>query len=413
MNKNIDNALLERVALHVPDILLPRSSVDLKKWAVVACDQFTSEPEYWQEVEKITEGLPSAFHIIFPEVYLEDADKKDRIKCINQTMQQYLDEGVFGDPLHGFILVQRTMKNGTVRNGLMVALDLEKYDFHAGCHAMIRATEQTVMDRIPPRVQIREFAPIELPHVLVLIDDSEFSVIEPLLATYKKDDQLAYDADLMMDGGHLKGYRVDDPDTIHHIASALAKLMKPDGYLYAVGDGNHSLATAKQCWDNLKKSLSKEELASHPARYALVELNNVHDQGLVFEPIHRLIFQADIEDLMAYISGDGHEVQVVQGSSNRTIRLKDRPGQLTVGILQSLLDEYIEKHPKVKIDYIHGENSLRKLSNAEDRLGFLLPVLCKSDLFKTVAIDGALPRKTFSMGEAEEKRYYFESRKIR
>jgi uncharacterized protein (DUF1015 family) len=413
MKLNINQDLLDKVALQVPQILLPDKTVDLKKWAVVACDQFTSEPEYWSEVDSFTKNSASTFHIIFPEVYLEEDGKEDRIKAINKTMKAYLDQKVLRDPMEGFVLVRRTMKNESIRTGLMVALDLEKYDFHAGSSAMIRATEKTVMDRIPPRVQIRKDAPIELPHVLVLIDDPTFSVIEPLLSIYEKPACQLYDTELMMDGGHLSAYQISETDTIHQIAEALSHLIKEDGYLYAVGDGNHSLATAKQCWDNLKNSLSSAELNSHPARYALVELNNIHDQGLVFEPIHRVMFDVNVADLKHYLSGNGKEVQLVQGSKTEKLRLKEYPSHLCVGVLQVLLDEYLQLHPEVKIDYIHGEKSLRKISDAADRLGFFLPSMDKADLFKTVSIDGALPRKTFSMGEAEEKRYYFECRKIR
>ncbi len=413
MNIKLDADLLERVALHVPDILLPNRDVDLKTWAVVACDQFTSEPEYWTEVDTITKNKPSTFHIIFPEVFLEENGKEDRIKMINNTMQEYLDQGILCEAVHGFILLRRTMKSGAVRNGLMVALDLEQYDFHAGSCAMIRATEKTVMERIPPRVQIRQHAPIELPHVLVLIDDPACTVIEPLFSMHANKHQAVYETELMMEGGMLEAYRIDDADSIHQIATALKGLMKPDGYLYAVGDGNHSLATAKQCWDNLKKTLPSNDLKNHPARYALVELNNLHDKGLVFEPIHRIVFQADIEDLKNYLRGDGKELVIVQGQHTESIRLKEQPSHLGVGILQMLLDEYVELHPQVKIDYIHGEKSLRKLSDAPDRLGFLLEPMSKDELFETVSIDGALPRKTFSMGEAEEKRYYVECRKIR
>lgn len=413
MKLNINQSLLDKVALRVPEILLPNKTVDLKKWAVVACDQFTSEPEYWSEVARITQNSASTFHIIFPEVYLEEDGKEERIKDINQTMKSYLEQKVLSDPMEGFVLVRRTMKNGTIRTGLMVALDLEKYDYHAGSSAMIRATEKTVMERIPPRVQIRKDAPIELPHVLVLIDDPAFSVIEPLLSRYEKPDYQLYETELMMDGGHLSAYRINDIDMIHGIANALACLIKEDGYLYAVGDGNHSLATAKQCWENLKKTLSSDELDKHPARYALVELNNVHDQGLLFEPIHRVMFDVDPADLKEFLSGNGKEVQMVQGSKSETLRLKDYPSHLCVGVLQALLDEYLNKHPESKIDYIHGEKSLRKISDSDDRLGFLLASMDKADLFTTVSVDGALPRKTFSMGEAEEKRYYFECRKIR
>jgi len=411
--QSLDKSILDRVALQVPEILLPGSQVDLQKWAVVACDQFTSEPEYWTEVEKITRGVPSSYHVIFPEVFLEGPGKEERIQRINQTMQEYIQQDILKPCCHGFILVRRKMANGLVRTGLMVSLDLDKYDFHAGSHAMIRATEKTVMERIPPRVQIRKDAPVELPHVLVLIDDPEKKVIEPLIRHFENPACMAYETDLMLHGGSIKGYQITDSEKIQEIALALETLIKPDGYLYAVGDGNHSLATAKQCWDNLKKSLSEEDQKRHPARYALVELNNIHDEGMVFEPIHRVLFNIDPDKLKAYLQGDGPEVVLVQGSYTEHIRLKQRPGNLAVGVLQTLLDEFMALYPDSKIDFIHGEKSLRKLSDGRDKLGFLLSAMKKSDLFKTVSLDGALPRKTFSMGEAEEKRYYFEARKIR
>ena len=408
------NVLLDEVGLSIPTILLPNQGIDLEKWAVVACDQFTSEPEYWNKVEKLTDHLPSTFHIILPEVYLESPNKQERIDSINQEMQHLLDGGSLVPSIDGFILVQRTLKNGFVRNGLMVALDLERYDFTSGSKAMIRATEKTVLERIPPRVQIRVNAPIEVPHIMVLFDDPSKSIIEPLChLAEERAETLLYSTNLMLNGGSIKGYAISDKKWINQIAYGLSKIKKEDGFLFAVGDGNHSLATAKQCWEDIKKDLSSQERETHPARYTLVEINNIFDDGLVFEPIHRVMFHIDREELLQFISGDGPMVTVTMGDETKEIRLKKRNSHLEVGVLQLLLDDYLSLHPESKIDYIHGETSLRKLSSLPDSLGFLLSVMDKHELFTTVEMDGALPRKTFSMGEAEEKRYYMECRVIK
>jgi uncharacterized protein (DUF1015 family) len=411
---NEKNALLRQVGLNLPTILLPRNEVDLEKWAVVACDQFTSEPEYWEDVEKITNQLPSTYHIILPEVFLESPDKQKRIDSINQEMKKYLDQGILIPSLTGFILVQRKLKNGHTRTGLMVTLDLETYDYKAGSKTLIRATEKTVLERIPPRVKIRVNAPIEVPHIMVLFDDPTKSVIEPINDYIKNQNQPPlYSTELMKDGGSIKGFAITEDNLINQITRQLLQIKKADGFLFAVGDGNHSLATAKQCWENIKPDLNPEEKETHPARFTLVEINNIYDSGLFFEPIHRVMFHINRDDLLSFISGNGPKVQATFGDTTKEIQLKEKNSHLTVGVLQLLLDEYLVLHPEAKIDYIHGELSLRKLSAGEDCLGFLLSTMDKNDLFATVEMDGALPRKTFSMGEAEEKRYYMECRRIK
>jgi len=402
------------VGLHIPLVLLPSSKVPMETWGVVACDQFTSEPEYWEEVEQKVRLVPSTYHIILPEAYLESPDKINRIESINRTMQQYLDESVLEPSIRGFVLVKRTMKTGKIRTGLVVALNLDEYDFHSGSKSMVRASEKTVEERIPPRVQIRVNAPIETPHILVLIDDPLKTVIEPIYESIlSRSIQPIYHTELMMNGGKIAGYPVIDPTILQSIAYSLHQIQKSDGSLYAMGDGNHSLATAKTCWEQIKNSLTPEERETHPARFALVELNNIHDEGMDFEPIHRILFNVDKQDLLSYIQGEGQEVELVQGNATEYLRLKDRHSQLTVGVLQILLDEYLDLHPEVRIDYIHGESTLRRLTEEPGTVGFLLEGMNKSDLFKTISLDGALPRKTFSMGEAEEKRYYMECRKIK
>lgn len=445
---------LKAPAVQIPEILLPQPGTDLSKWSVVACDQYTSQPEYWEEVSRFVGDAPSTLNLIFPEVYLEAGNKAERIARIQQNMRDYLAEEKLVNMGPGLIYLDRQTSHAASRKGLMIALDLEEYDYNKGSQTLIRATEGTVLDRLPPRIQVREGAPLELPHIMVLIDDPERTVIEPL-AEKVGAMELLYDFDLMMNGGHIKGYRVDSA-WIPGIFSALTKLAEPRRFqekygvgedkgilLFAVGDGNHSLATAKACWERLKPTLSPEEQAKHPARYALVELVNVHDEGIQFEPIHRVVFNADTQQLLAamtaFFQGQGSKatvqnfpdreamqqnnqpahrenVQVFEyitaGSCGRVI-LEQPRHNLAVGSLQSFLDTYLQGHPETKIDYIHGEDVVTSLGAKPGNMGFYLPAMDKNDLFKTVILDGVLPRKTFSMGEAEEKRFYMECRRIR
>lgn len=380
--------VFDNVGLAVPIIMLPKDGVDLTKWAVVACDQFTSEPEYWEKVDEFVKNDPSTLRLILPEVYLEEPNKEERIKKINQTMQEYLDNGVLEEKFEGFVYVERTIKNGKIRKGLIVALDLEKYDYHKGAKSLVRATEKTVEERIPPRVTMREKALIELPHIMVLMQG----------LPVREHGELLYDFDLMMGGGNIKGYKIDDERMIQQIADNLEKLITSDGFLYAMGDGNHSLAAAKACYEKNPNELN---------RYALVELVNIHDEALEFEAIHRVVFDAPV-DLIEKIKGDGDEIEMVKNGEKTKINIKNMGSNLAVGNLQILLDSI----PNLKIDYVHGEDSVKKLA-VGNNIGFILPVMGKDQLFPTVAKDGALPRKTFSMGEASEKRYYLEARRIK
>jgi len=466
------NNLAHEIGVHIPKILLPAKGTDMSKWSVVACDQYTSQPEYWANVKNYVGDSPSTLNIIFPEVYLEDKNADERIKKINLTMKEYLDKGIFNELSEGFIYVDRQTTNAPSRKGLIIALDLEQYDYNRGSQTLIRATEGTVLDRLPPRIRIREKASLESPHIMVLIDDPEKTVIEPLASQTDKMEKL-YDFDLMMDGKHIKGYKVDDEAVILNILKALKRLADPDTFkekynvgadkgvlLFAVGDGNHSLATAKACWEDLKKSLSEDEQKNHPARYALVELVNVHDEGLKFEPIHRVVFGVNPDELLKafvdYCKASGMEAYIASASelqadnfneqsscegrdsnlqsnchnqstcrsqsehiigftdSAKTGRIviKNPKHTLEVGTLQAFLDEYIGKNKGVKIDYIHGEDVVKKLGTKDGNIGFFLPAMNKNNLFKTVILDGVLPRKTFSMGEAKEKRFYLECRKI-
>jgi uncharacterized protein (DUF1015 family) len=414
MNKIIQDKLT-KVGVKVTPILLPKDGVDLTKWSVVACDQYTSDPEYWKQVENLVGVNPSTLNLVLPEIYLESPDKMERVNKINLTMQKYLDEGIVTEKFEGMVLVERSLDGGQIqgsartRKGLIMALDLEKYDFHKGSKTLIRATEGTVESRIPPRLEIRKNALIEIPHIMVLIDDPNKTVIESL---FSNEFPQIYDFDLMMNGGHLKGWKITDEAEIEKIADNLAKLISSDGLLFAMGDGNHSLATAKAYWQNLKVNLLETEIENHPARYALVEIVNVHDEGLEFEPIHRVIFNVDKNKLEQYLVGEGKEVELVIDGVKKIIKIKEMGSNLPVGDLQMLLDKYVVENPEAKIDYIHGSESVLKLS-VENNVGILLKGMRKEELFATVEKDGALPRKTFSMGEAEEKRYYLESKAIK
>ena len=418
---------MTKISVKVPDILLPNKSVDMSKWAVVACDQYTSEPEYWEGVKKATEGSPSALNVIFPEVYLSK-DNAPIIESINKTMYEYLDTGVLQSIGEGFVLIERSTPITPKRLGLVMAVDLEDYSFVREDKANIRATEGTVVERIPPRVKIREHAPIELPHIMLLIDDRNKSVIEPL---YKNRDKLTklYDFDLNMNGGHLRGWHVTDTAPVE---KALAKLLDEDVLkekygstdevmLFAVGDGNHSLATAKACWNNLKATLSAEEQKNHPARYALVEVMNLHDEGLEFEPIFRSVFNVDTADfldgLYKAVKDSGlkcdYKCYTYTTKDGRKDLMLPSNAAVAVGLVQDFIDAYIKSHAGSEVDYVHGEDSLKQVTDAApNRVAITLPPLAKNDLFDYVLKVGAFPRKTFSMGEAFEKRYYVEARKI-
>lgn len=386
------------------DILLPKT--DFEKWAVVACDQYTSEPVYWEEVERVVGDSPSALRIILPEIFLSD-DNTARVERINQTMQQYLDDGVFEEHKNAMIYVERA-SNHTCRRGIVGLIDLDDYDYHKNSGALIRATEQTVLERIPPRVQIRRDATLEMPHVLLLIDDPDGTVIEPL-SGQKTAFAPAYNFDLMQDGGHIDGYFLSD-DAIAAVQQALDRLGS-NGLLFAVGDGNHSLATAKECYRQTQNSL---------ARYALVEVVNIHDPSIEFEPIYRVLFHVDPADFIAqfkaYTSENGGEDRqtfcAISGAQKTELHL-NAVAKLPVGTLQPFIDRYLSEHPETKVDYIHGEDVVESLCKAPDTLGLLFDGMRKDELFGAIESDGSLPRKTFSMGHAHDKRYYIEARKIR
>jgi len=387
------------------DILLPKK--DFKEWSVIACDQYTSEPEYWQETEKAVGNKPSALRIILPEVYLSDDDTA-RIAEINSNMDSYLENGVFDCFKNTMVYTRRTLKNKAVRHGLVGLIDLEDYSYKVGADTLIRATEQTVVERIPPRVAIRRDASIEIPHVMLLINDEERTVIEPVTGMTDKLSKL-YDFDLIQNSGHIEGYALSDKE-VEAVNKNLNELLvkSGDGLLFAVGDGNHSLATAKECY--------KQGVGS---RYALVEVVNIHDLSLEFEPIYRVVFGADFglvdEFIKArggeYYGDDAQKFTCVYGKKKRNISVKP-DGTLPIATLQGFLDKYL-KEKDFKIDYVHGIENTRKLCENETAVGFLFEGMGKSELFTAVAKDGSLPRKTFSMGCADDKRFYLESRRIK
>lgn len=402
-------------ALKTADILLPASGIDLAKWSVVACDQFTAQPEYWRQAEAIVGDAPSALRVTLPEAWLSEAEA--RIPAIHRAMGDYLARGVWDVAVRdGFVLTRRETAAG-VRPGLVVCLDLDEYDFNPGSQSLIRPTEGTVVSRVPPRARIRRGAPVELPHVMMLIDDPACTVIEPLL---ERADALRslYDFELMLDGGHIRGWAVEGDDVQKVKAAIDALCAKCGGLMYAVGDGNHSLAAAKQCWLDLQGTLSPEERERHPARYALVELVNLACPALVFEPIHRAVFHVDAEGLIAeyteYLKAhDGYEGEggdLIAFDGARTWRFKS--SQHPLRLLQAFLDDYLARHSEASIDYIHGADALREIVSKGDAMGFMPRAFDKSELFDYIRRWGVLPRKTFSMGEANEKRYYLEARRI-
>lgn len=411
------------------NILLPKD-VDMTKWSVVACDQYTSEPEYWKEVEKEVGSSPSTLNLILPELYLEDTDVGDRIKKINKTMEEYLDESMFNEYKDTMIYLERTQKDGKVREGLMAMVDLEDYSYEKGSQTLIRATEKTVIERIPPRLKVRENASLELPHIMILIDDEKKNIIESLKDKVTSED-VVYDFDLMENGGHIKGYKLSD-EVINGIESGLESLMDKDYFekkynvknkgvlLFAMGDGNHSLATAKANYENLKKTMSEDEYLNNPARYALVEVVNLHSPVLEFEPIHRVIFNTDVNNLVEELhkyydineDGDGEYFELVTKDFDKRLYISNPKSNIAVGSIQMFLDDYLKDHSG-KLDYIHGDETTRSMGSEEGNVGILFEAMPKEELFRTVILDGALPRKTFSMGHSYDKRYYLEARKIK
>ena len=424
------------IALHVPSLLLPRAGIRLRAWSVIACDQYTSQPEYWEEARRLVGEAPSTLDLVLPEAHLGKGDPETAIDRINQQMARYLDDGTLVEHPPGFVLVERDLGRATPRKGLLVALDLERFDFRDGARELIRSTEGTDPARLPARMAVRRHACLETPHILVLIDDPDDTVIEPLS---RLDLPHAYDFELMQGGGHLRGRWVNREKLIADTASRLAALVRGDPpMLYAMGDGNHSFAAARGIWEESKAR--QDAGPDHPGRFALVELVNIHDPALEFEPIHRLLDGVDPQVLLRAMA----EHFADQGFRHRTFanerdwrrachdeatrrghglpyRTATTFGEVGVGnpglkletaTLHAFLDPFLAQHDAASVDYIHGEAALADLCRAKGRIGFVLPAMDKHGLFASVVEHGATPRKTFSLGEADEKRFYLECRRI-
>jgi len=448
------NHYYPELGIAIPRILLPKNPEVLAKWPVIACDQFTSQPEYWERAARLVGEAPSTLHIIFPEVYLGKGDDMARISQIQRTMREYLDTGVLTEYEPGLVYVERRNIHGRLRRGLVLAVDLECYDFLPGAETLIRATEGTVLERIPPRVKIREGAPLESPHVMLLIDDPDDSIFREI-DRWNGKLPLLYDVELMLQGGRVTGYRVEDRELIGSIIDKFHKLADGTAFnqkyglsgckplLFAVGDGNHSLATAKAVWERVKEGITDpQKLTDHPARFALVEVVNLHDQALEFEPIHRVLFGVEPERVLERMvrfferigarltcqylqdapenplesvgrgSSQVHRIGFVTEAVKGYFEVTKPPHTLEVGTLQLFIDDFLKDDTEVEVDYIHGDAVVGELGSRPGNIGFYLPPMDKGDLFKTVILNGALPRKTFSMGEAEEKRYYMECRRL-
>ena len=417
-----------KVPFKAGNILIPKS-VDMHKWSVVACDQYTSEPKYWEEVESIVGDAPSTLRITLPEIYLNDANVEDRIKKINETMTKYLNEDIFTKLDNSMIYLERTQSDGKVREGIMGIVDLEDYSYEKGSQTLIRATEKTVIERIPPRMKVRENASLELPHIMILIDDEKKDIIESLKSKVTTKD-VVYDFDLMQNGGHIKGYKLNE-SIQNEIILGLEALADKDYFeskydvtdkgvlLFAMGDGNHSLATAKACYEKLKETMGDAAL-ENPARYALVELVNLHSSALEFEAIHRVIFDTDASDLIKNLyeyynineEGKGQKFELITKDMDKVLYIENPKSNIAVGSIQMFLDDYLSTH-KGTIDYIHGDDVTKDFGSKEGNVGIIFDAMSKEDLFKTVILDGALPRKTFSMGHSYDKRFYLEARKIK
>lgn len=428
---------LSKLALNPADIMLPKENIDLNKWAVVACDQYTSNREYWQRVKDFISDSPSTLNLIYPEVYLEDGNEEKVISSINDNMSQYVKNNIFDTYKNCFFLIKRTANNMS-RWGLIGTLDLESYDYSADSTSLIRATEGTILSRIPPRKKIRKNAPLELPHIMVLIDDKEKTLIEPFTKNLELLPKI-YDTKLMENGGEIQGYLINKEPQFEKIVNSLEglynKLDPKNPLLFAMGDGNHSLATAKSCWEDIKKDLSEEEIKTNPARFALVEIENIHDEGLQFEPIHRVLFNIDKEKFESLLIDHCSSFTTTKFDNNDDLKkaleevegqtfgfvtkkdgillynLEDAEGSIAAGTIQLILDKMVED--KIgSLDYIHGFEETIELGTQDNNIAILMPEVSKYTFFDAIIADKALPRKTFSMGEANEKRFYLEARSL-
>lgn len=435
---------LDEFGIKIPQILLPKN-IDVKTWSVIACDQYTQDKAYWKKAEETAGNKPSTLKLILPEVYLNSPDKNERIQKIRSTMNDYLNDGIFKEPEDCFIAIERKTAFGRTRKGLLAQIDLDTYEWKPFSKANIRATEATIVERIPPRMEIRKGAPLELPHIMLLVNDKEHKLVEGTLALVNNKEPL-YSGELMNNGGTIKGWKVSSDKEIKYLTESVNHIAEQntdsDGsiFLFAVGDGNHSLATAKAVWEEHKKELiskgaSENEIQNSRVKYALVEIVNLYDEGLTFEPIHRVIFNIDsrnlINTLAEKLNGNIKELSdktelesavkkssadfgftFVENNKQKYILLTTGIKELAVAGLQPEIDDYLKSQKTAEIDYIHGSDEVLKLGERPDATGILLPPIAKDSFFETINGRGPLPRKSFSMGEADEKRFYLECRKL-
>ncbi|MGE4519906.1 MAG: DUF1015 domain-containing protein [Desulfobacteraceae bacterium] len=443
------NTVFNKTALKLPEVYLPSKDTDPKKWSVIACDQYTSQPEYWEKTAEFIKDSPSALNIILPEVFLGSEKEEIIIENIHSSMDIYLESNILEKHGPGIFMCERTISTGHKRKGIICCLDLEHYDYSKGSKSLIRPTEGTIVERIPPRIRVRQKASLETPHIMVLIDDPDKKVIEPLFESENK--KKLYDFELMNNSGRLAGFMTDNEDLISKMAESLLSLTEENSYcskygidsandplLYAMGDGNHSFATARAFWEQIKnENKNSTDIMNHPARWALVEIVNIHDESIEFEPIHRVLFNVDPEKILKELKSffeergsavsiiktdtfenlktireDTHEIPFCHSTGRGILKIESPLKNLAAGDLEDGLNYISQKKSSLKIDYIHGSRHLEQLSVKEGSLGFLLPCIPKSTFFKTIIKDGAFPRKTFSMGEADDKRFYMECRKI-
>ena len=394
--------------------MLPKTD-DMSAWSVVACDQFTSEPEYWQEVYKRVGDKPSTLRMILPEAELGDKDPAAESEKIYAVMSEYLDSGIFAEHKDSYIYIERKLNSGVVRRGIIGMFDLEAYDWVSDSKTPIRATEFTVEDRLPPRVKVREKAVIELPHIMVFMNDPEDRVFNAVLKGEK-----LYDFELMQNGGHICGWKVSDNAALDDAIDKLHCRAEGDApIVFAMGDGNHSIAAAKKYWESVKKSIPEAEWESCPSRYALAELVNIHDEAITFEPIHKVIFntepEAFINDAMKYFGNsmsNGKKISLICENEEKTLEL----GGMTIGQLIGKCEDFCKSYTEQyggRIDYIHGDEECVSMSRREGCAGILLPRMEKSELFTSVMNSGPFPKKSFSIGHGPDKRYYLECRRIK
>ena len=424
---------LAALGIAVPDVLLPKNGTDLSKWAIIACDQYTQDKSYWERAKSIVGNSPSSFNLIFPELYLENSDlneRASRIEIIREAMKNYLNNGVFSSPRHAFIYLERSTAHHPKRRGLIILVDLEQYNWAPESRPLIRSTEGTVSERLPPRIEIRRNAPLELPHIILLIDDEEDRLIPSLGEIAKKQPPL-YQTPLMLNSGEICGWALDGEKAWTILAEGLEGLaVKAESrygknasgespFLFAVGDGNHSLATAKAVWEEYKRENAGKAIPdNHPARWAMVELENIYDPGISFEPIHRVLFGIEVQELIKILSVEDkikcyRDIRRQNTHTENLIWIEGGSNEIVTASLEPLLDRIV-KDRGLSIDYIHGEDEVYRLASdtSKPAVGIILPPLEKDSLFKTVASSGPLPRKSFSMGHADEKRFYLECRKL-